>query len=380
MIEIKGKHNSATVFADNIDEETIAQILNLCNQEWAKDSIVKIMPDTHAGKGCTIGTTMTIKNKVCPNLVGVDIGCGMLTIKLPDIELDLEKIDQFIHENIPSGFASNSKRMFDKFYENIELDQLKCFDNLENIDMLYRSIGSLGGGNHFIEIDQDKSDKYLIIHSGSRNLGKQVAEYYQEIAIKNCKEIKNKDLAYLEGYSLNDYLHDMRICQRYASLNRQVIGRRILEHILGQTIKVVNSSFICEQYKIESFETIHNYIDLESMILRKGAISAKKDEIVLIPINMRDGAIIGKGKGNKEYNYSGPHGAGRLMSRKEAKINISMEEYKKTMQNIYTTSVSTSTIDESPMVYKPIDQIIEHIQDSIEIVKIIKPIYNFKAH
>ena len=410
MFEIKGKFNTAKVFATSVDDVTISQIMELCNQEWAKDCNIAIMPDTHAGTGCTIGTTMTIKDKICPNLVGVDISCGMLTIELPERikELDLKQLDDFINNNIPSGFNVNEEIMYNPTKENLYLEDLKCFDNLKNVEFLKKSVGSLGGGNHFVELDQDEDGKlYLVIHSGSRNLGKQVAEYYQELANQDCnrhKEIKHqkqmevinnlkqqgkhreiqralekfnkeykeefkikKELCYLEGDHLKDYLHDVGICQKYASLSRRIMAERILESI-----------DIKDGYK--SFETIHNYIDLEYMILRKGAISAQMGEIVLIPINMRDGAIIAKGKGNPEYNYSGPHGAGRLMSRGEAKEKVSIEEFQDSMKGIYSTSVMESTIDESPMVYKPIEEIIENIQDTVEIVKIIKPIYNFKAH
>lgn len=438
MFEIKGRFNTAKVFATSVDDVTISQIMELCNQEWAKDCNIAIMPDTHAGAGCTIGTTMTIKDKVCPNLVGVDISCGMLTVELPDEikEIDLKQLDDFINNNIPSGFNVNEVIMYNPTKENLYLEDLKCFDNLKNVEFLKKSVGSLGSGNHFVELDQDEDGKlYLVIHSGSRNLGKQVAEYYQELANQDCNRHKviklqkqkdlinilkrqgrhqeiqkalekfnqkyqeefkiKKELCYLEGEHLKDYLHDMGICQKYASLSRKIMAKNILNHLFevaypdkryqrelnfeGQDITF---KYKYPDFKIQfkMFETIHNYIDLEHMILRKGAISAQMDEIVLIPINMRDGAIIARGKGNPEYNYSGPHGAGRLMSRGEAKEKVSIEEFQDSMKGIYSTSVMESTIDESPMAYKPIEEIIENIQDTVEIVKIIKPIYNFKAH
>lgn len=433
MFEIKGKYNKAKVFASRIDEATTAQILELCNQEWAKDSKIAIMPDTHAGKGCTIGTTMTISDKVCPNLVGVDISCGMLTVQMPKSlnDFSLKELDDFITQNIPSGFLVNQNRVVNLETEGVYLKQLKCFEKLKNIEYLELSLGSLGSGNHFIEVDIDDEDnKYLVIHTGSRNLGKQVAEYYQNLAFEDCnqqkakrkkalneliqslisegrqKEIQteiekfnqtykeelviSKDLCYLKDEHLEDYLNDMKICQEFARLNRKYIAVRIIEHLIKEKFGSVK---IGQQWKKDGhiliygtdlefkyFETVHNYIDLDNMILRKGAISAQKGEIVLIPINMRDGAIIGIGKGNPEYNFSGPHGAGRLLSRSEAKETISLENFKNSMTGIYTSSVAESTIDESPMAYKTIEDILENIIDSIEIKKIIKPIYNFKAH
>lgn len=421
MFTIKGKYNTAVIFANSIDDATTGQILELCNQSWVKESKIAIMPDCHAGKGCTIGTTMTIIDKVCPNLVGVDIGCGMLTVQLPKElgEISLEKLDQFINAEIPSGFNINEKRLYDPNKEDLHLESLKCYSALKNKEQLERSIGTLGGGNHFIEIDKDEDENlYLVIHTGSRNLGKQVAEFYQEMAYEDCnhskeemkrkrealisslinlgrgKEIEaelkrfnadnqeelkiQKDLCYLEGQHLQDYLHDMTITQHFAKCNRKMIAKRILNYLFeenGQSLKDL------EQFlTFESFETVHNYIDPEDHILRKGSISAKEEELVLIPINMRDGAILGIGKGNPETNFSGPHGAGRLMSRSAAKEQVSLEEFENSMKGIYSTSVGTSTLDESPMAYKSLDEILENIQESIKIVKIIKPIYNFKAH
>lgn len=435
MFEIKGKFNTAKVFADTVDDETIGQIMELCNQSWLYGSQIAIMPDCHAGKGCTIGTTMTILDKVCPNLVGVDIGCGMLTVQLPKEfkNLSLEKLDAFINTEIPSGFNINEKRQYDPKAEGLYLKDLICFAHLKNIDQLERSVGSLGGGNHFLEVDKDEEGNlYLVIHSGSRNLGKQVAEYYQELAFEECNRLKEKknlereklintlinlgrgkeieaelkkfnenykselkiqkDLCYLEGQHLKDYLHDMFICQHYAQVNRRVMAQKILNYLISTegdknysriSLKIANGAYSIngtgdEEYLL--FETVHNYISPEDHILRKGAISAKKGELVLIPINMRDGAILGIGKGNTEFNVSGPHGAGRLMSRSAAKEQVSLEEFEASMQGIYSTSVGTSTLDESPMAYKPMDEIMKNIQESVEVVKAIKPIYNFKAH
>ena len=395
MIEIKGKYNNAIIYTDNVEETAISQIIELCNQEFTKDSNIRIMSDCHTGAGCTIGTTMTIKDKVVPNLVGVDIGCGMLTIKLKEKEIDFQKLDNIIREYIPSG--QNVRETYHKNSYKVDLDKLLC-KNYINMDRAMKSLGTLGGGNHFIEINKDsKGYLYLVIHSGSRYLGKQVAEYYQELAyktlssnnidkielieklkregkqnqiqeeLKKIKSIKvNKQLAYLEGKNLEYYLHDMRIIQEYAYFNRITMAEEII-------------------YKMDlnidyEFTTIHNYIDLENMILRKGAISAQKDEIVLIPMNMRDGSLICKGKGNNDWNCSAPHGAGRILSRSKAKDKVTLNEFKDSMNGIWTSSVSENTIDESPMAYKPMQEIIDNIQDTVEILEIIKPVYNFKAN
>lgn len=407
------------IFTDNIEEEAIKQINLLLEQEAFKDSKVRIMPDVHAGKGCVIGFTGDLGNKVIPNIVGVDIGCGMLCVELGNIDLDLEKLDKIIRDYVPSGMNVN-----DEVYEYFDISKLLCHKELKNKDgWLEKSLCSLGGGNHFIEIDVDEDNKkYLIIHTGSRNLGKQVAEYYQELAnqiinygkqeyldkkvklieeykehgrkqeiqsaleelSKEYQENKNKipkDLAYLEGELREAYLHDMKICQEFAVLNRITIAEIILEKLIGSNSLwleqhcVYDENFVVGNY----FETIHNYISFEDNIVRKGAISAKKGEKVLIPMNMRDGCIIGIGKGNDDWNCSAPHGAGRIMSRTKAKETFNLDEFKESMEGIYTTSISEETIDEAPFVYKPMREIIDCISDTIEIVKIIKPIYNFKA-
>ena len=404
MFEVKGKHGSANIYTDLIDESTISQIQELVNQEFIDGSKVAIMPDCHAGTGCVIGTTIQIKDKVVPNLVGVDIGCGMLTVNLGKIDIDFEKLDNYIHNFIPHGHQVNEKVQ----YKDFPLKDLICFSELKEKTYLEKSLGSLGGGNHFIEIDKDEENNYfLVIHSGSRYLGKQVAEIYQKIAIeyqtnkvfnkklesskiieeykktgkekeieKKLKEISNltvvpkmpKDLCYLEDQDFKNYIHDMEICQNYATLNRNIMASKIC-NFLGLDFN-----------SIEHFETIHNYINMDDMILRKGAIAAYKNEIVLIPINMRDGCIVGVGKSCKEYNFSAPHGAGRILSRGEAKFELDLEEYQETMKGIFTTCVSTSTIDESPMAYKPLEAIVDNIKDTVDIIKIIKPVYNFKAN
>lgn len=366
MIEIKGKYNTAKVFTDNIDSGAIDQIVELCNQEFVKDSIIRIMPDAHAGAGCTIGTTMTISDKVVPNLVGVDIGCGMETIKLKQREVDFKKLDRIIYNNIPSGFDIRKKQH--KYVEYTDLNNLACKNHV-NIERARLSIGTLGGGNHFIEVNRDKNGAlYLVVHSGSRHLGKQVAEYYQKLGYKELMDFKvkiNKHLAYVQGENYNNYLNDMKIVQQYAVYNRKAIVDEILSR-MGLEIE-------------EQFTTIHNYIDLDNMILRKGAISARKGERVLIPINMRDGSLICIGKGNKDWNYSAPHGAGRLMSRRKAKETISLKEFEESMKGIYTTTVNRETLDECALAYKPMDEIINNIQDTVEIIDIIRPVYNFKA-
>ena len=401
------------IFTDDIEQEAIDQINLLLEQEPFKDCKVRIMPDVHAGKGCVIGFTADLGDKVIPNIVGVDIGCGMLCVELGDIDLDLRKLDKVINENIPAGRNIREQKLIN--YDKI--NDLYCLRELKETKKFNRAIGTLGGGNHFIELDIDEEgNKYLVIHTGSRNLGKQVADYYQNLAIELCsgkeemfkrkKEIiktykekdkksetqkalkkleaeykKNKpnlpnELCYLEGKYREMYLHDMEICQEYASLNRLQIAKEILMDYFQLT-------FVPEiEYPPvmnDRFETIHNYISFEDNIVRKGAIRASKGERVIIPINMRDGSIIAVGKGNEDWNNSAPHGAGRLMSRRKAKETFKLEEFKKSMKDIYSTSVVEETIDEAPFVYKPMREIIDNIQNTVEIEKIIKPIYNFKA-
>lgn len=397
MFNLNGKYATARIFTDNIENEAISQIYELCNQEFTKDCKIRIMPDVHAGKGCTIGTTMEIKDKVVPNLVGVDISCGVLCIKLKEKEIDFKKLDDIIRKYIPSGMNVREKAIDSSEIRKIGLQKLKCINNI-NMDRAEKSLGSLGGGNHYCEIDIDEEKNlYLVIHSGSRYLGKQVAEYYQKMAINdltnNTKEkitliqkLKNEGrekeiecalkifdkpkipsyLAYLEGIHLKNYLYDVGIIQEYANINRKAMANEIITR-MGLSIE-------------EEFTTCHNYIDLDHMILRKGAISAQKGEKLIIPINMRDGSIIGIGKGNPDWNYSAPHGAGRIMSRSKAKELVSLEEFEKSMNGIWTTSVCQSTIDESPMAYKSIGEIVENIEDTVTIEKIIKPVYNFKAN
>lgn len=397
MFDLNGKCTTARIFTDNIENEAISQIYELCNQEFVKDCKVRIMPDVHAGKGCTIGTTMEIKDKVVPNLVGVDISCGMFCIRLKEKEIDFKKLDDIIRKHIPSGMNVREKAIDSSEIRKIGLQKLKCINNI-NIDRAEKSLGSLGGGNHFIEINVDEEKNlYLVIHSGSRYLGKQVAEYYQKMAINDLtnstkekialiQKLKNEGrdkeiecalkmfdkpkipsyLAYLEGIHLKNYLYDVGIIQEYANMNRKTMANEIITR-MGLSIE-------------EEFTTCHNYIDLDNMILRKGAISAQKGEKLIIPINMRDGSIIGVGKGNPDWNYSAPHGAGRIMSRSKAKELVSLEEFKKSMSDVWTTSVCQSTIDESPMVYKPIEEIVENIKDTVTIERIIKPVYNFKAN
>ena len=396
------------IFTKNIEEEAIEQINLLLQQDPFKNCKVRIMPDVHAGKGCVIGFTADLGDKVIPNIVGVDIGCGMLCVELGNIDVDLEHLDKIINEFIPAGRNIREQKLLD--FEKI--NDLYCLRELKETKKFNRAIGTLGGGNHFIEIDvDDEGNKYLVVHTGSRNLGKQVADYYQDLAIQLCsgkeemfirkeeiiktykeqgrkseiqkalKELeaeykKNKphlpnELCYLEGKYRKMYLHDMKICQEYASLNRIMIADTILKEYSGFSMAIYFTQY--------GFETIHNYISFEDNIVRKGAISAKKGEKVLIPINMRDGSIIAVGKGNEDWNDSAPHGAGRIMSRRKAKETFGLKEFKESMKDIYSTSVVEETIDEAPFVYKPMQEIIENIKDTVEIQKIIKPIYNFKA-
>jgi tRNA-splicing ligase RtcB (3'-phosphate/5'-hydroxy nucleic acid ligase) len=369
MVKIEGNVNMAKVFTNEVEDAAFAQIKLLCDQEFTKSLKIRIMPDVHAGVGCTIGTTMTIKDKVVPNLVGVDIGCGMETVKLKNKHIELEKLDKLIYEKIPSGYRIRETNH--KYNEDINLNELRCLkEGKINISRAQKSLGTLGGGNHFIEVDKDEDGKlYLVVHSGSRHLGLEVAGYYQEQAYQQLdgreKSELPKTLAYVQGRLMEDYIHDMKLVQRYAVLNRKAI---MDELIRGMKLKIE-----------EEFTTIHNYIDTDQMILRKGAVSAKKGEKLLIPINMRDGSLICIGKGNEDWNQSAPHGAGRLMSRKEAKNSFTVSEFKKEMKGVYTTSVNAQTLDECPMAYKEMEDIIKHIADTAEIVSVIQPIYNYKA-
>lgn len=400
VLEIKGKVNTAICYAKVVEDEAIEQIRRMCDYAMTEGAKIRIMPDVHAGKGCTIGTTMTITDKAVPNVVGVDIGCGMYTVCLGKEEIDFAKVDEAAHF-IPSGMNVWEGRM-----EHFDLTGLACYRELRDAKRLERSLGTLGGGNHFIEIDRSADGtNYLVIHSGSRNLGKQVAEHYQKLAIdlnrgygeyfKKRDEIirtykeqgrKNEiqealkqlhkevyegplsmpeDLCYLEGKYLEDYLHDVEICQEFARRSREKMAEILIERA-GLTTG-------------ESFHTIHNYIDTKEMILRKGAIAAHKGEKVLIPINMRDGSVLAVGKGNPEWNYSAPHGAGRVMSRTKAKNTLSLDEYKETMKGVYTTSINEHTLDEAPMAYKRLEDIIDVISASVDVIDVMKPVYNFKA-
>lgn len=380
--------NKIKIFASIIDDGTRQQINELSRSEAYKDCTIRVMPDCHSGKGCTIGSVIQYKDKLIPNTVGVDIGCGMSVTNLGKVNIDLEQFDDCINNYIPAGFNvhTNVERQFplDFFIANIR-----------DKDYILKSIGTLGGGNHFIELDRDNEDNiYLVIHTGSRNLGVQVCEYWQNIAIQNICDVSyyrealikylkqigrekdiqselkkiitpntNKELAYLSGDNLNHYIHDMTLAQNFARYNRGVIRNTILTK-LSLTY-------------YESFDTIHNYV--ENGIIRKGAVSANKGELLIIPINMRDGSLICMGKGNSDWLNSAPHGAGRIMSRNKAFESLNLEDFKSSMNGIYTTSVCESTIDESPMVYKPIEQILTDIKPTVDLVKIIKPIYNFKA-
>ena len=400
MFEIKGKYAAAACYAKVVEDDAIEQIRRMCDEKLTEGCRVAVMPDVHAGKGCTIGTTMTVTDKACPNIVGVDIGCGMYTVRLADADPDLKAVDEAAHF-IPSGMDT-----WDEKREDFDLTELRCFGKLRDVKRLECSLGTLGGGNHFIEIDRAADGAYyLVIHSGSRNLGKQTAEFYQRAAVRMHsgkeellakkkeiiraykeegrasqiqgaidalnKEIEQRgldvpeELCWLYGGPFEDYLHDVKICQEFARRSREIMAQIILERT-GMTA-------------VESFHTVHNYIDTGEMILRKGAIAAHEGEKVLIPINMRDGSVLAVGKGNPEWNWSAPHGAGRIMSRTKAKSTIGMDEYRKAMEGIYTTSVSEDTLDEAPMAYKSLDDIIGVIGESVDIVDVMKPVYNFKA-
>lgn len=411
MFELSGKYNTCKIFTDNCDNETISQLTDLLNQESVKGSKIRIMPDTHAGKGCVIGTTMTLQDKVIPNLVGVDIGCGMLAIKLKEKEIDLKLLDEVINKYVPAGFEIHESPVSRSFADKIIAPV--------DVDKAFKSLSSLGGGNHFIEIDRDsRGNLWLVVHTGSRHLGIEVCEYYQNRAYEKLqesakggslkqlinstiselktahreKEISKqiekikadyerenntkvpRELAYLTGQDFDDYIHDMQLTQQHAAINRKCIADTIITKMDLHPV----SKDCC--YDEDYFDTIHNYIDCDNMILRKGSVSAELGEWLIIPMNMRDGSLICIGKGNPDWNYSAPHGAGRIMSRSQAKDKVNLVDFEESMKGIYSTSVCTSTIDESPFVYKPMQEIMDNIKDTVEIVDIIKPIYNFKAH
>jgi RNA-splicing ligase RtcB len=410
MIELNGKYASAKVYTDNVESAAISQMMALLNQPFVEGSQIRIMPDTHAGAGCVIGTTMTLTDKVVPNLVGVDIGCGVLMIKLKEKRIDLPAFDAVVRKHVPSG--GNVHEEENDHRTSLVAENLRCYGKKNariRPDLAYKSVGTLGGGNHFIELDRDQDDNiWLVIHTGSRHLGIEVCNFYQNEGYRVLKDKANGgskqekrdafiaklkaegrhkdidkevkrwekeyaevnpsipyDLAYVEGDLFKDYIHDMDMVQKHAACNRAEIARVILKY--------------AKLHEVERFETVHNYIDVENMILRKGSVSAQTGERLLIPINMRDGSLICVGKGNPDWNYSAPHGAGRLMSRSAAKESISMDDFKASMNGIYTTCVNQGTIDESPMAYKPMDEIVANIADTVDIVDIIKPIYNFKA-
>ena len=397
-MEIKGSFTTAVVFAKEIEKTAADQIRTMCSLPFTEGCRVRIMPDVHAGVGCTIGTTMTVRGKAVPNVVGVDIGCGMLTVRLADRRIDFARLDEVCHW-IPSGM-----NVWESPREPFGLDALRCYAKLSRTGRLRNSLGTLGGGNHFIEIDRsDDGTLWLVIHTGSRNLGKQVCQHYQELAValaegreeyteemprlierlkaegrqreiqqelKNLRAAVNHKaapdaLCHLEGRHLDDYLHDVKICQEFARRNREIIAGLILERT-GLTAE-------------ERFHTVHNYIDTDEMILRKGAIAAHRGERVLIPINMRDGSILAVGRGSEEWNFSAPHGAGRIMSRKAARERLSLEAFEEAMRGVYTTTATLSTIDEAPMAYKSMEDILDAVRDAVDIEQIIRPVYNFKA-
>jgi RNA-splicing ligase RtcB len=405
MLEITGKYNTARVFTNSLDDYSRKQIQGLCDQAFVAESTIRLMPDVHAGAGCTIGTTMTIKDKIVPNLVGVDIGCGMETLvmgadQMASKDFDPVRLDELIHSDIPSGMDIRDNAH--EYINRISLNEIRC--PAINKDRAKKSVGTLGGGNHFIEANRDdERNLYIVIHSGSRHLGKEVAEYYQEEAWKQLnknrktdiyeyiaklksegleKEIQNRiqqtksqiitdvpqDLAYVSDELFDDYLNDMKITQYFALLNRKAMMEVIMR---GLNIPM--------DAEYEQFSTIHNYIDTDAMILRKGAVSAKKNEKLIIPINMRDGSIICEGLGNPDWNFSAPHGAGRIMSRKKAFAVLKIDDYERAMEGIYSTSVKKETLDESPMAYKDMNDIINNIAPTANILKIIKPVYNYKA-
>ena len=398
MITIQGLYNTAVCYTPRLEDAAERQIRAVCDRPEFAGCKIRIMPDVHAGKGCTIGTTMTIRDKIVPGMVGVDIGCGMETVELAERGLDFDKLDALIRREIPCGREVRGTPH--PLNREIDLTRLRCAGQV-NLDRAVHSIGSLGGGNHFIEVDRSNDGRlFLVVHSGSRHLGTEVADFYQEEGRKalwgganyqiqetiarlkeegRFQEIQTaiqalkkehkldipQDLAYVEGRLFDDYIHDMKLTQQFAMLNRKAMVDVIMTG-MGLTAEGV-------------FTTVHNYIDTDAMILRKGSVSAKAGEKLLIPINMRDGSLICVGKGNGDWNCSAPHGAGRLMSRRAAFSTLSMEEFRKEMEGIYTTCVLPDTLDESPMAYKSMDEIVAQIWPTADIVEQIRPIYNFKA-
>jgi len=362
---IHGKYGEAEIFTENLEDGARDQIERLLDQDYMEGRKVKIMPDVHQGMGCVIGLTAQMGDIVIPNIVGVDIGCGMLLVKLEGRDLPLEDLDRLIRKKVPSG----TKTHRDSVFTDPEIENLKCLKHLRGRERFQRSLGTLGGGNHFIELGRDsKGMLYLTIHSGSRNLGKQIADHYQRLARKSCKGDYPKDLCYLAGKERDDYLHDMKIAQNYAKINREGIAESILREFFGEKLD-----------DFQHFHTVHNYIDFRDNITRKGAISAYEGEDLLIPINMREGSLLVRGKGNADWNFSAPHGAGRLRSRRDAKENTSLEEFRSLMEGIYSTSVHEGTLDESPFAYKPLEEILQRLDETVEVVERIIPIYNFKA-
>ena len=397
MFEIRGKYSTAKVFADKVDEDSVRQIYDLCNQQFTENERIRMMPDVHAGAGCVIGTTMTVTDRVVPNLVGVDIGCGMETVLIKGRQLEPEQLDKFIKFNIPSGFSIRDKEH--RYAERLRLSELRCAKYI-SLDRAYLSLGTLGGGNHFIEADKGESGIYIVIHSGSRHLGVEVAKHYQKRAVDELKHSGDADvkkliaemksagrekeinaalkklnmqtkkivpdhLAYVFGSAFDDYIHDMKIVQEFAMMNRKAMMDDIIR---SMKLKVT-----------DEFTTVHNYIDTENMIVRKGSVSAQKGERLIIPINMRDGSLICIGKGNPDWNFSAPHGAGRLFSRSQAKQSFTVNEFKKQMAGIYSSTINSATLDECPMAYKSMNDIVDNIGDTADITEVIKPIYNYKA-
>lgn len=398
MLTLQGAYNSALVFTDEVDSQSMKQIIALCNQSFVRDSQIRIMPDVHAGAGCTIGTTMTITDKVCPNLVGVDIGCGVEIVKIEEDEIKFDRLDRLIEYNIPYGFGT--RVVPHKYSSEVNLFDLKCRANIRCVRAA-NSLGTLGGGNHYIEVDKDEDGAlYIVVHTGSRHLGLEVANYYQEAAYKEMcapkkedidalivklkangqsnmiqKELRKlaskfdsktpKHLAYAQGELFHNYIHDMKIIQKFAALNRKAILDEILSGL--------------RLHEVDRFSSVHNYIDTDSMILRKGAVSAREGERLIIPMNMRDGALLCTGKGNPAWNYSAPHGAGRLYSRSAANGAFTVAEFKEAMEGVYSTCINHNTLDECPMAYKNMESIVSNIGPAVSIDKIIKPVYNFKA-
>ena len=391
-MNIEGQFNTAKVFSETLEDNCIQQIKDICSLKIFSENRIRIMPDVHSGKGTVIGLTIDCSSSpdfMIPNIIGVDIGCGVMVLELEDIDIDFSSLDNFIRKQIPHGQDVNKGWKKEDFSrEFIKKIQHLSDKTNTNFDRNMSSIGSLGSGNHFIEVSESYSGKkYLVVHSGSRHLGYQIARYHQKVAEKLCMEEVPRDLKYLDGKFVSKYLEDMKVCQSFATLNRLFMILRIAHHLnldlswikRGISLALDGRPLHLLGNNSPLWQSVHNYFNFEDHILRKGAVSAHEGEKLIIPFNMRDGSIIARGKGNSDWNFSAPHGAGRVLSRHQARTLLNMDEFKESMKGVYSSSISTRTLDEAPKAYKPKDEIIALMEPCVEVINEIKPIYNFKA-